>query len=334
MLIKNQNMQTKVYIILALLLVTLTQLGCKQNTNNNEKKETINIVTLKGPSAISMIKLIDDNSKINGLKTNFIIKDEPLQVRKMLINEDVDFAVLPTTMAAIMYNKGINYKLAAIPLWGTLYLCGKDSTIHKWTDLKGKKINLMAKGMTPDVLFKYLLTKNNIIVDKDVELDYSFPTHIELANAIAAEKADIGVISEPFVSIITNKNKNINIIFDLDKEWKIATNNNIPLAQTALIVNSNFANNYPEITNIFLQEYKETSEWVNINHNLAAKLIVKHKILLDSSIAITSIKRSNIKFEYAYERKNAINKYLNIFYLMNNKIIGGKIPDEEFYYKK
>jgi len=327
-------MQNRIYIFVRLLLITLIFISCNSQKEKSKKKDTINIATLKGPSAVSMIKLIDNNQKINGLKTNFIIKNEPLQVRKMLINEDVDFAVLPTTMAAIMYNKGINYKLAAIPLWGTLYLCGKDSTIHKWADLKGKKINLMAKGMTPDVLFKYLLEKNNININKDVELDYSFPTHIELANAIAAEKANVGVISEPFVSIITNKNKNINIIFDLDKEWKIATNNNIPLAQTALIVNSNFAHNNPEITNIFLQKYKETSEWVNTNNGLAAKLIVKHNILPDTSIAKTSIKHSNIKFEYAYDMKDAINNYLNIFYLMNDKIIGGKMPDEGFYYKK
>ncbi|MDA3781451.1 MAG: ABC transporter substrate-binding protein [Bacteroidales bacterium] len=327
-------MKSKTHILILLLFVGLTFLSCNSKKKKSSKKKTINIATLKGPSAISMIKLIDDSKEINGLKTNFIIKDEPLQVRKMLINEAVDFAVLPTTMAAIMYNKGINYKLAAIPLWGTLYLCGKDSTIHEWSDLQGKRINLMAKGMTPDVLFKYLLAKNNLKINKDVKLDYSFPTHIELASAIAAEKANIGVISEPFVSIITNKNKNINIIFDLDKEWKKATNNNILLAQTALLVNSDFADNFPELTNAFLQEYKETSDWVNHNQTLATDLIVKHKILLDTSIANTSINNSNIKFEYAYEIKEEINKYLNIFYLMNKKIIGGKIPDEDFYYKK
>ncbi|MEA3317334.1 MAG: hypothetical protein U9R54_05205, partial [Bacteroidota bacterium] len=148
-----------------------------------------------------------------------------------------------------------------------------------------------------------------------------------------AEKAEIGVVSEPLVSLITSKNKKINIIFDINDEWNKATNN-IPLAQTALIVNSNFAKNYPKLTNAFLESYKTSSLWLTNNANLAAKLVIKHNILPDTSVARKSIQHSNIKFEYAYEMQKSINEYLNVFYLMNNKIIGGRIPDENFYYKK
>jgi NitT/TauT family transport system substrate-binding protein len=41
-----------------------------------------------------------------------------------------------------------------------------------------------------------------------------------------------------------------------------------------------------------------------------------------------------MNFQTAAESKEIIEQYLSIFYSMNPDIIGGKIPDEGFYYKK
>jgi len=188
------------------------------------KTDKIKIATLKGPSAMGMIKMIDSLNNVSDANIEITIYNEPLQIRKLMLEGEVDFALLPTTMGAILYNKGVPYQLAAIPVWGTLYLFGNDTTISSWHDLNNKRIHLMAKGMTPDVLFKYLLAKNNIDPENDVILDYSFPTHVDLA--------------------------------------------------------------------------------------------------------------SNLKFIEANTIKNQISDYLQIFYTMNPNIVGGKIPDDNFYLKE
>ncbi len=77
----------------------------------------------------------------------------------------------------------------------------------------------MARGMTPDIMFRYLAERNGLDPDKDMTLDYSFPTHIELANAIAAGIADLGVISEPMVSMVMKKNPAVHPIIDFNHEW-------------------------------------------------------------------------------------------------------------------
>jgi len=56
----------------------------------------------------------------------------------------------------------------------------KDISVNSWQKIKGKKVYLMGRGMTPDVMFRYLCGKNNLIPDKDFFPDYSFPTHLEL----------------------------------------------------------------------------------------------------------------------------------------------------------
>jgi len=310
------------------LLVLIMLSGCK--TSTNQKEDNITVATLRGPSAISMIKMIDSLKTLNKHNVKFEIKNEPVQVRPLLFREKADFAVVPTNMASILYNKGVNYKVAAIPVWGTLYLFGEEK-VNDWQALKGKTIHLMAKGMTPDIMFRYLLDQHGIDPIKDVNLDYSYPTHIELANAVASGKAKMGVISEPLVSMVMNKNKKVNPIFSLNEEWKQKTNKEIP--QTALLVNKELASENPALVNSFLSEYNKSVQWVNANPESAAKLIVKHKILNNEEVAVESIPRCNMYFKYVSETKSQVHEYLNIFYNMNPQTVGGKLPDEDFYYK-
>jgi len=279
-----------------------------------------------------MVKMIDSLKQTKNNEIEITIYNEPIQVRKLMLEEAVDLAILPTTMGAILYNKGVNYQLAAIPVWGTLYLFGQDTTIKSWNDLKGKRIYLMAKGMTPDVLFKQLLIQHGINPEQDIQADYSFPTHIDLANAVASGQAKLGVISEPLVSLVEQKNKDVKPIFDLNEEWQKVFPDT-PIAQTALLVNGNFAQNQKPLVENLMSHYQNSSKWVNENPEKAAELIVKYNILPNIKVARSSIPRSNFKFEKAKNIENEIGNYLKIFYEMNPDIIGGRMPDNNFIYR-
>ncbi len=283
---------------------------------------------------MAMIRMIDEKPLLNKtVPTSYIIRNEPDQVKTMIMQEIVDFAVLPSTMAALIYNKGIPYILAAIPVWGTLYLSGQDTSIHTWNDLKGKKISLMARGMTPDIMFRYLAIKNGIDPDKELKLDYSFPGHIELANAIAAGVSHLGVISEPLVSMVMEKNSKIIPILDLNLEWQKIFNDSIPFAQTALLVKRDLAEKSPEIVDDYLKNLENSIVWVNYYPVEASRLIVKYDILPDTLLAQKSIPRSNLHYVQAFKEMKGIQEYLKVFYTFNPLIIGGKLPDEKFYYK-
>ncbi len=311
--------------IYGVFLLSIVLLSCSEKKDS----EKIKIATLKGPSAIGMVKMIDSLNQVDNPNIEITIHNEPIQVRKLMLENKVDFAILPTTMGVILYNKGLPYKLAAIPVWGTLYLFGNDTTVKTWNDLKGKRINLMAKGMTPDVLFKYLLVQNDIDLSRDVILDYSFPTHIDLANAVAANQADLAVISEPLVSLVMQKNKQVHPIMDLNTEWQKV--NEAPIAQTAFLVHEDFTlQNKIELEKI-LQAYKNSSNWVIQNQEKAAEFIVKYNILPNTEVALSTIPRCNLDFKEASEIKKEITEYLKTFYKLNPVIVGDKIPDDNFF---
>ncbi|MBS3807019.1 MAG: ABC transporter substrate-binding protein [Bacteroidales bacterium] len=313
------------------LLIASMLLSCR-NGSSKKNPDTIHVVTLRGPAGISMVHMMDSLKKLDDKKLSFQIKNEPLQVRPLLFQEKTEFAVVPTNMASILYNKGVNYQLAAIPVWGTLYLFGDQKDVSRWQDLKGRKIYLMAKGMTPDVMFRYLLQANGLDPQEDVTLDYSFPTHIELANAVASGKAPLAVISEPLVSMVIKKNRQVQPILSLNEAWKKQTDSEIP--QTALLVHQQFAKSNPSLVNAFLEAYKHSISWVNKHPDQGAQRITHYKILNDPQVAAQSIPRCNIRLERAENIQDQILNYLNTFYRMNPDIVGGQMPDEKFFFRK
>ena len=319
----------RILSILCILSVLFFQ-SCGNPSKKNGAEKSYTVATLKGPSSMGMIRMIDSIANAGDTDISIKIENEPIQVRKMMLDGSADFAILPTTMAALVYNKGMDYRLIAIPVWGTLYLFGMDTSITSWENLRNKRVYVMARGMTPDVLFRYLLQYYGINPEKDVTLDYSFPTHIDLANAVAAGQATLGVISEPLASMVISRNKSVHSLFDLNREWENIQGS--PIALTALLVKADILKENPQKVEQFLLDYEKSSLWVNQQPDSAAALIVKYGILPDHEVALRAIPGSRLNFVRARDIRPQIISYLNVFYTMNPDIIGGKIPDEKFFY--
>lgn len=319
----------RVNLIYILVLLALGS-SCRNPARSTGDQPSIIIASLKGPSSMGLIKFIDSISNAGNKDIKIEIFDEPIQVRKLMLDGSAEFALLPTTMASILYNKGLDFRLIAIPVWGTMYLSGMDTTIKRWEDLRNKRINVMAKEMTPDVVFRHLLVKNGLDPEKEIILDYSFPTHIDLANAVAAGQAKLGVLSEPQLSLVMKRNKNVYPLFDLNSEWN--KTEGIPIAQTAFMCKESILSNEPEIVEKIVSACERSVKWVNDYPDSAAALIVRYNILPDHEVAFNSIPRSNMNFVRASEIRTEIRDYLDIFYKMNPDIIGGKLPDENFIY--
>lgn len=305
--------------------------SCRNASKGREEKYTLTVATLNGPSAISMVKMMRDSMLNDSVMLHFFVKNEPNLVKPMILQQRVDIAILPTNMASILFNMGAKYRLAAIPVWGTLYVFGQDSTVNGWKDMKGKHIYLMGRGMTPDIMFRYLLAANHLDPGKDIHADYSFPTHLELGNAVAAGKATLGVISEPMVTIAMAKNKNVKRLLSLETEWNRVFNDTVPFAQTALLVSDSLLINHPRWVAEFMHTYKNAINWVNANREDAARLVVRYGIMPDTTIAAQTIPGCRLEYKDAWPMRKGIDNYLNVFYGFDPAVTGGRLPSEDFY---
>lgn len=332
-------------LLMMVLLLALAVSGCARkdgpvagnNSGNSAGSEpvTVKVATISGPSAVSLIKLIDEPPSFGpGIKSEYIIRDNPDQIKAMMIQNDVDFATVPTNLGAILYNNNIDYRLAGVSVWGTLYLVGKDEGTKDWNDLRGKKIYLMGKGLTPDITFRYMLRKMGLDPEQDVELDYRFPMPKDLAGAVAAGKAGLAVLSEPMVSTLLDKNRDLRVVMDLNTEWKKTVQNRIPMAQTGVFVRNGFAEKHPDLVEAFLHEYDSSIQWVNNNIPEAGGLIVSHGIMPNPDVASQVIGRSNIAFKGVTEIEEGVTAYLKVLYDFHPDNVGGRLPDENFFYRR
>lgn len=294
---------------------------------------TFNIAVLKGPTGMGIAKLMDDvNKGTSKIKANFSIYGAPDELVGKIINGEVDIAAVPTNLASVLYNKTEGkVQLAAVNTLGVLYILETGNEITNIEDLRGKKIWASGKGATPDYVLQYILKENGIDPENDVDIDFSLQ-HAELAAAVASNDASIALLPQPHVTTALMKNSNVRIALDMTKEWEKVAGDKSKLSMGCIIVNKKFANENKDMVNQFLKEYKSSIEWVNDNHKEAGTLIEKYEILPNAAIAEKAIPTSNIVYIDGEEAKSVLKGFYDVLFNFNPASLGGKIPDEGFYY--
>ncbi|MEY8000643.1 ABC transporter substrate-binding protein [Clostridium sp. Mt-5] len=315
---------------LVLIISTLFAVGCSNSSNNTAsqtKKEKIKIAALKGPTGMGMAKLMED-------KENYSITlyDSPDQITSKLINGELDGAAVPSNLASILYNKTKgSIKLVGINTLGVLYIVENGNAVKSIADLKGKTIYSSDKGATPEFILNYILRKNGLEPGKDVIIDYKM-NHSDLAAAVAAKKVDLAVLPEPFVTTTKMKDSSLQVPIDLTKEWDKASNGQSKLAMGTIVFRKSFIDKRGKDLDNFLNKYKESVNFVNSKKTEAGKLMEKDGIIPKAKVAEMAIPNSNIVFISAKDGKQILQKFYEVLYESDPKSVGGKIPDENFYY--
>jgi len=83
----------------------------------------LKIDAVDGHSTISMIKMFVEQPPLGAnVFAEYESVRSPDLIAAKAISGEVDFIIMPTNMGAKLYNKGIPYKMAAVTIWGNLYL--------------------------------------------------------------------------------------------------------------------------------------------------------------------------------------------------------------------
>lgn len=314
------------YIKFAFLLsIHFITFSCVEKPSN-----TIRIGLLQGPTAISFAYMMANPPIIEGKQVEFIVKSDPQQIQALMMQSEVEFAVLPTVMAANLYNKGLNYSMVACPIWGTLYILSNNPNSLTTNDLSNKTISVFGQGATPDVLLQEFKQSKNIL---NLKLDYSFSTNNDVAMALLHGKIENAVISEPLVSTLLLKNPKIHVITKLDFQEYLGKSDKDIFVQTAFVVNKKFAKDYPNTMHTISKAYAESCNYVNIEPEKTADILINQKLLTDKKTALTSLPFCNIQYVASFAIEQEINKYLLHFYTFNPNSIGNKMPDRGFIFQ-
>lgn len=300
------------------------------NIDNRSGGEfTVKVTVPSGGPAIALSKLIYEKKQFKNSTTEYEVVDGPDLLQARLISGEADIAIAATNFASVMYEKNKSLILAAPIIWGNLY-CITSENISSVSDLKGKTVYSFGRGVTPDLTAREVLIKNGLTPDKDFNIQY-LASAADIPPAFLSGKASIAIVAEPMLSAILAKKTNTKIILDIQKEWQTHFGDYYP--QSAIIIKNEFLKAHPKYVAQFLDSVKEAVAWVNSNPEKAAEYSSKIAALPSVQVLVKAIPRLNIKFVDAGTAKVSTEKYFNILASYDPKFIGGKLPDDDFYYK-
>ena len=298
-----------------------------ENTAENYGDRTFQVVMPAGVPTIGLAKMIKESPEVNGAKMAYdsVVATDTLAPKLI--------SVVPSNLAIKVYNKGAAYQYAGSTVWGVLYLAAADDSVKDWADLKGKTITLIGRGLTPDLTLRYLLTKNGLTPDTDVTFEYVAGA-TELAPLFLSGKAGIALLPEPMLTQVLTKKPETKVVFDIQAEWKKATGSEDSYPQTAVLVKKEVAENYPELVKEFLAKLAESIEFANTDPQAVGAYMEELSDNLKAPVVAKAIPNCNLMYKDAAEAKVALEKYYTELMNFGAENIGGKMPDEAFYYQK
>ncbi|HBY20058.1 MAG TPA: hypothetical protein DEG71_03455 [Clostridiales bacterium] len=321
----------KIKILLAILTLIFVITACSQV--KEAKLESISVATLKGPTSMGISKMIFDKEKVDGLDINYEIYATPDLVVTKLLNNEIDIAAVPTNVAANIYNKTEGkYKILDVNTLNVLYVVApKSMNIKSIIDLKDSTIEVSGKKTVPEYVFNYVLDKNALKDGENIKLDYSID-HTTSAQKLITGKSKIAILPQPFATLVTMKNKDLEVKINLGDEWTKLTNTDLPMG--CIVAKTELIENHKKFINDFMSKTKESSKWVNKNIDEASIIIKDLGILTDESIAKAAIPYCSIVYIDGKDMKASLDKFYGILEGIDKDSIGGKVPDENIYYKK
>jgi NitT/TauT family transport system substrate-binding protein len=313
-------LRNNLYRVLAIVILLSILTACQKNVENVQQSAK-EIACLRGPSAITMLKLMEEAEEYN---YHISIYNTPEEIIGRIIKKEINVAAIPLNLASILYHKTQRkIKVIASGASGNLFILSRDGNLNSPKDFKGKTLNLAGKGAVPEYVFRHVMQKYSI--SDDIKLEY-ISSHAQVASLLLAGKCDCALLPEPFATEVLFKDSSVSKSVDITKEWKNINGAEPPMG--CLIADVDFVNNNAEVER-FLELYKKSFSFVNENLEAAASLCEKYNVM-GKDVAIKAISECGIN---SLNKKQSMEEFLQILHSLNPESVGGSLPDEEFYSK-
>lgn len=302
------------------------------------ERVTINVASLKGPTTMGLVKLMEDAKAGEG-KQDYAVTmyGAPDEVVPLVVQGKVDVALIPSNLAAVLYNQtktdaGPAVQVAAINTLGVLEVVEAGDTVHSLVDLAGKTIFSTGKGTTPEYVLDYLLTKAGLNPDTDVTLEFRAEA-TEVAALVTATPGAVAVLPQPYVTVVTKQDPTVRSALSLTDEWVKVSPAGSQLITGVLVVRSAFAAEHPQAVADFLADYQASTSYTNDEPAAAAELVAAAGIVPAAPVAQAAIPACNITYIAGDEMKTALSSYLQVLFDAEPKSVGGTMPGDDFYYE-
>ena len=295
-----------------------------------EEGLTTRIAALKGPTAMGLVCLMDDNQAEDAPYT-FELYTSGDEIVPLIAQGEVDVALIPTNLAATLYQRtegGV--QVLDVNAGNVLYVVSHDETLNSLEGLKGKTVYMTGKGTSPDWTLQYLLGKAGISAD---ELTIEFKSEAtEVVSALAQDSTAVGVLPQPFATVAMMQDQELSLNFPLENAWKEYSPDGNGIATGVTVVRTAFAEEHPAAVAQFVADHQQSVAAAEEDPARAAQLIEEAGIV-KAAVAQQVIENFNPMAATAGEEMQTwVSGYLEMLYEIAPDAVGGQLPDEGFYY--
>ena len=266
--------------------------ACKSTKNGS-----ITIAVPDGAPVLALYSLMENVNVLENYEIKYRVLSGAENIGKTLISGQADCAVMPVNVASKLYNAGNDLKLASVNVFGVLYMVGK-TPLDGDEQLKGKVIATIGKGATPDLSLKIVY-------------------------------ADYAILGEPVATTACN-NLKAQIVMDIQQKWAEVVGENT-FVQAGLVMRSNVYEN-TELANALLDRLSRNKDIILSRADKVKATIQKFGSSLQADFTTEMLERCNLGCAPASDIRPSIEKYFNAVLAFDAQFIGGKLPDDGFYY--
>ncbi len=272
-------------------------------------------------------------------KVEFRLWKNPDELRALTLKGRANFIAVPSNVGTNLYNKGVDIKLLNISVWGILGMITRDKTLKTLADFKGKEIAMPFRADMPDILFEEIVKAQGMDPKKDFKLKY-MSSPFDAMQSLILRQVDHALLAEPAISIALRKTGSFPLKLiapdlyrstDLQVEWGKTFKVEAKVPQAGMAVLGDMGKN-KHIVQRFNEEYKKSLAWYKANPKKAGELVVKYIPMLDAVGVADSIKYVQLDAIKAKDAKKNLEFFFGMLKKNNPKTIGGKLPDDKFYY--
>lgn len=280
-----------------------------------QPSEKLSIMVPQGSPQLATLGLDDDRYDMD-----VVLGADPLVAAFGSMSHDAIIA--PTNLGAKLYQSKPSYILAATLVWGNYYLISSSFDTFSIDQLEGQSIVVFGQNQTSDIILKHLL--------QQYEIDATF-TYVDSVTAASSlyisDPSLIVLVAEPSFSIIKKlipETKSMDI-----QELYANIHDQTSYPQASLFIRSDL---HPEQVSAILEDIESSITWVNSREGDVLERGVSLGLADNRDVLTDAIIGSHIIYQSAQEAKESCNTYLRMILSFNPQLIGGKLPDDGFYW--
>lgn len=295
----------------------------------------VNVGLIMGPPSMGLGWMMNQNDEGKMFNHyNFTVDGIDYSSLAAKLNEGTyDIITCPSNVSAILYNNedmNEDVKVIDIGNLGLLYVVTTDPSIQTMEDLVGRTVYSIGEGGPPEYTFEYLMEQYGL---RD-EINFSFrSTPFEVVNLLQEEENAVALLPQPFVEVTKLLVENLNVPIDVTEAWnELNLETGAESVTTVTVVRTAFLEEHEQAVLEYLDLAKQSTDYTLQNVEEAAAWTDTYETFMNPDIAVEAIPKCNICTLTGEEMKQKLSGFLQIMYDLNPDAVGGKMPDDDFYY--